>query len=80
MKALAVELTGTRTIVCESCGHNNIVEMPLSVNSQTVIRCSECCHPQSLCQKDVEAAAEFPDFSLNMVKTIDNTENEKLNE
>jgi hypothetical protein len=64
MKALAVELSGTQTIVCESCGHNNTVETPPLAGLQTVIRCSECCHPQSLCQRHLAASAEFPDFSV----------------
>jgi hypothetical protein len=58
------ELSGNQTIVCECCGYNNIVEMPLSADLKTPFRCSECCHRQSVCQTDLSACAEFPDFSV----------------
>jgi len=64
MKGPGEELRGNQTIACESCGHNNIVEMLLSADLKTLIRCSECCHPQSVCQKYLTAAAEFPDFPV----------------
>jgi hypothetical protein len=43
----------SRVIVCESCGHTNVVEQTFSEDLRTVIRCSDCCHPQSICQRDL---------------------------
>jgi hypothetical protein len=31
----------------------------------SVIRCAECCHPQSLCQKHMAPFADFRDFSVS---------------
>jgi hypothetical protein len=62
MKALAAEQT--QAIICESCGHTNIVEMQFSADLQMLVRCAECCHPQSLCQRHLAASADFPDFSV----------------
>jgi hypothetical protein len=55
-----IETDENLTIVCELCGHNNIVERPLSQELRTMIRCSDCCHLQLVCQKDLLASAEFP--------------------
>ena len=60
---MKIDHASNRTIVCESCGHLNFVEIPLSSDWDQLIRCSECCHPQPLCQKHLTPYAEFPEFS-----------------
>ena len=53
-----LETYGNRTIACESCGHLDCVEIPLFLDLRPLIRCSECCHPQSLFQNHLTRSGE----------------------
>jgi hypothetical protein len=50
MKNIKAEPVESHTMACECCGHANVLEVPVSADVKTLIRCSECCHPQSVWQ------------------------------
>lgn len=58
-----------RTVICECCGHPNLVETP-DLSVLRPIRCPECSHLQALCQKDLTRPADLPEFSSFDLKAL----------